>query len=336
MAGSGRRKTKRKKSRARKKQTGASYWVEALLAAVFIVLVAFIWSYVSLKRVDQGEIKVIASMGDEIERPDQIIEDDTADVAQKKLAAPTPLKQIKPQSIAKKPINKYSGAPSVAIIIDDLGIDTGIVERLLALDIPVAFSILPHQKYSRSIALNARKMGQVVMLHLPMEPRSESKDPGMGALFTSFENFLIIKRIEEDLTWTPGLEGVNNHMGSRFTESESKMRVVMKQIKKRGLFFIDSRTTADTVAYKTALSMGVPSARRSVFLDNDREVEKISSQIMKLARKALDSGSAIGIGHPYRETVEAMEKALPKFASMGVHIVPVTALLSGTEEGAEK
>ncbi len=328
MAGSGRRKIKRKKSRARKKPTEPGYWVEALLAVVFIALVAFIWSFVSQKRVDQGEVSITASMGDEIERPDQIIEEDSADaVTPKKLAAPTPLRRIKPQSIAKKP-KKYSGAPSVAIIIDDLGADTGIVDKLFALNIPVALSILPYQKYSRSIALNAKKMGQVAMLHLPMEPKSESKDPGSGALLVNFENFLIIKRMEEDFAWTPGIEGVNNHMGSRFTENGSKMRVVMEQVKKRGLFFVDSRTTADTVAYKTALSMGVPTARRSVFLDNDREVEKIMLNIMELARKALDNGSAIGIGHPYRETVEAMEKALPKFASMGVHIVPITALLS--------
>lgn len=302
--------------------------VEVILAVVFFILVALIWSFVSHKRVDQGETNVIASMDEKIEHPDQIFEEEEVrgEVSPKKLATLAQIKQIRPKSAIKQ--KQYSGPPSVAIIIDDLGAETGIVDSLFALNIPVAFSILPHLKYSRSVALNARKMGQVVMLHLPMEPKSESMDPGQGALFVDFEDFLIIKRFEENLASTMGIEGVNNHMGSRFTESEPKMRVVLEEIRKRGLFFIDSRTTAGTVAYKTALSMGVPAAERSVFLDNDREVEMIAVKIMELARKALNNGSAIGIGHPYPETVEAMRKTIPQFESMGVRIVPVTAILS--------
>lgn len=332
MADAGRRKRKRKTSRAKKEPGGASYWVEAFLAVIFFVLVAFIWSFVSHKRVDQGGTNVTASMEEAIEHPDQIIEEEEVigEASPKKLVALTPLKQIRPKSAKRQ--KRYSGEPSVAIIIDDLGADTGVVDALFALNIPVAFSILPHLKYSRSVALNARKMGQVVMLHLPMEPKSESMDPGRGALFVDFENFLIIKRFEENLASTIGIVGVNNHMGSRFTENESKMRVVLKEIRRRGLFFVDSRTTSDTVAYKTALSMGIPTAERSVFLDNDREVETIAVKIMELARKALDNGSAIGIGHPYPETVEAMRKTIPQFESMGVRIVPITAILSEADE----
>lgn len=329
MADAGRRQKKRKKSRAGKKPGGDGYLVEALLAVVFFLLIALIWSFVSYKQVDQGETNIVASMDEQIEHPDQIFEEEEVrgEASRQKLTALPPLKRIKPKTAIEQ--KKYSGAPSVAIIIDDLGADTGIVDSLFALNVPVAFSILPHQKYSRSVALNARKMGHVVMLHLPMEPISDSADPGRGALFVDFEDFLIVKRFEENLASTMGIEGVNNHMGSRFTENGPKMRVVLEEIRKRGLFFIDSRTTTGTVAYKTALSMGIPAAERSVFLDNDREVEKIAVRIMELARKALDNGSAIGIGHPYPETVEAMRKALPQLESMGVRIVPVTAILSG-------
>jgi hypothetical protein len=116
-------------------------------------------------------------------------------------------------------------------------------------------------------------------------------------------------------------------MGSRFTENDEKMAVVLGEIKSRGLFFLDSKTTPRSVAYKQALDMGLTTASRDVFLDNDRDAKLIEMNILKLAEVARINGTAIGIGHPYPETIEALRNTIPKINNLGIEIVPITALL---------
>jgi len=235
-------------------------------------------------------------------------------------------------SLPPLPDRSSSSPAQVAIIIDDIGQNMQAVEQLLAIGLPIALAILPHQPHSRQAALLAGEKGQVVMLHLPMEPKSKGNNPGPGALYSTHDAAQLQQLIIGDIEWIPGVVGVNNHMGSLLTERVESMATVMEEISARGLFFVDSRTSAGSVAYKTARGIGVPAAQRDVFLDNDRDVRKIIKALELLTAKALKNGSAVGIGHPYPETIRALELFAPRMATMGVNITPITRLLRGSRE----
>ena len=216
----------------------------------------------------------------------------------------------------------------VAIVIDDLGQKIGPVLKLLEMESPVALAVLPHLRYSAEVARLGRLLGREVLLHLPMEPKdSVTHDPGTGALVTSMTAEDISAELNSNLDSLPYVLGVNNHMGSRFTEDEQKMRVVASVLKERGLFFLDSFTSPKSVAEAVARSSGVRAARRSVFLDNERETEQIRARVKELIRVAKKNGSAIAIGHPYPETIEVLSETLPGFPAEGVTVVPLSELL---------
>ncbi len=219
--------------------------------------------------------------------------------------------------------------PRIAIVLDDLGRDLESARRLVALEIPVTFAVMPNTERSREVATLAHRAGREVMIHIPMEPRSYPKaDPGENALFTRLSSPQIRSLFMGYLDRVPFAVGGNNHMGSRFTENVSGMTTVLQVMSEQGLYFVDSRTTSQSVARKSAAAVGVPFATRDIFLDNDRDVELIRAQLVKLVEKALKNGQALGIGHPYPETLRALEIEAPLFAAMGVQVVSASALLS--------
>jgi uncharacterized protein len=215
----------------------------------------------------------------------------------------------------------------IALIIDDLGYDSRLAEGFMNLKIPVSLSILPDAPFTRSIADEARRRGCELMVHLPMEPkRYPAVNSGPGTLFVSMDTEQILHQLSDDLDQVPGATGVNNHMGSLFTENRDKMMVVLQALKRRHLFFVDSRTTADSVGYDLARKMGIPTAKRTVFLDNDLHPEAIRSQVRRLLNMARHKGWAIGIGHPHKETLKLLQNDLSG-PQDGVEIVPVSKLL---------
>ena len=216
----------------------------------------------------------------------------------------------------------------VAIIIDDLGAGDSVTHDLLEVNRPLTFSFLPHLPHSRQIAKEAFEGGQEVMLHLPMEPYGYPKtNPGPGALFMEMAPHEIRTKVLDDLKAISHVKGVNNHMGSRMTEDEIMMEIFLEEIQKEGLFFIDSRTTQKSVAYRVARRLGMRAAYRQVFLDNVNELGYIKAQLRLLAKAALDQGQAIGIGHPCRNTVRAIREAIVSFESQGIELVHASALV---------
>ena len=198
--------------------------------------------------------------------------------------------------------------PKVTIIIDDMGYDRPMARAFLDAGLPVSYSVLPYAPFSSAIAKRARQMGYEVLLHAPMEPKNyPSVNPGPGALLLSMEDDELKKMLEEDLIEVPGVQGVNNHMGSSFTEDEEKMMVFLNELKKRGLFYVDSRTTSRTVGLRLSRKIHLPAAERSVFLDNDPSMGAVRMQLERLLIMATHSGSAIGIGHPHPGTLEALK-----------------------------
>jgi len=217
------------------------------------------------------------------------------------------------------------GLPLVAIVVDDLGLDERVAGELLSLDAPLTFSILPLRQFSRSIAQRAREQGREVILHLPMEPRSyPSKDPGSGALFVSMDDGELLNRLTRHLEAFPFVKGVNNHMGSRFMENEQKVKLVLKELKKRDLFFLDSLTTSNSKGYRIAQELAMRGAKRDVFLDNETGVEDVERQLRRLMRIAKRRGVAIGICHPYPTTIAALREMIPKIRAEGLEIVPLS------------
>jgi polysaccharide deacetylase 2 family uncharacterized protein YibQ len=219
--------------------------------------------------------------------------------------------------------------PRIAIVVDDLGLDKRVVENLLRLEVPVTFSILPFQPYSRYAAKLVHARGKEIILHLPMEPRGfPLKDPGEGGLFVTMgETKELARQLKKDLDAVPYISGANNHMGSRFMEHEAVVRVVLGELKKRGLFFLDSGTTDRSMGYKLARELTMKAGRRDIFLDNETGPKDMEAQLNHLMKIALARGKAIGIGHPYPTTVAALKGMIAKIQKAGIKIVPLSQVL---------
>ena len=160
---------------------------------------------------------------------------------------------------------------------------------------------------SKRIAALAREAHMEVLLHQPMEPRSYPEDdPGKGAVFVGMDEAAIRRTVMENLAHFPMAVGLNNHMGSRFTEDSRGMRVVLEELRSRGLFYLDSMTTAKSVGTAVGRKVGIPVLRRDVFLDNVADVDAILLQLRKAENVALKQGQAVAIGHPYPETLKAL------------------------------
>jgi hypothetical protein len=231
-------------------------------------------------------------------------------------------------TVSKDKIKSYRGLPKIAIIIDDLGYDRNIATSFIQFDLPLSLSVLPMAPYTDYIANEAYKSGRELILHLPMEPKDYPHlNPGPGALLIEMDDKAIRKTITDHLNRISGIRGVNNHMGSSFTEIPEKMSVVLNVIRKRNLFYIDSITTNKTVAFKLAKKMGIPAASRNIFLDNDLSPGAIMLQVKRLLSLARHSGVAIGIGHPHRETLDVLMRLLHELKTE-VEVVPVSELVS--------
>lgn len=218
----------------------------------------------------------------------------------------------------------------VAIIIDDLGMGGRATKELLAIGRPLNFSILPFLPHSKDTATEATKKGFLVMLHLPMEPKGypgPDKVPGKGAILMNTSQKDIAEIIAQDLSNIPYVQGVNNHMGSRLTEDEEIMNLTLKELKKRDLFFIDSKTSDESVAHREARRLGLKCGERDVFLDNEIALDYIKGQIRLLAKIALNEGQAIGIGHAHSLTVQAIKETIPELENQGIEFVLVSELV---------
>jgi len=217
--------------------------------------------------------------------------------------------------------------PRVAIIIDDLGNDRRLARKFIRLDDNLTISILPQSPFSRRIARAAREKGLEVMLHQPMEPNEyPAVNPGPGVLLSTMSPDEIIDQLNVNLDEIPDIKGVNNHMGSKMTANAPQMRQIFSVLKKRGLYFVDSRTTRETICRMSAGLLQVPFAERDVFIDHRHDFEFIHKQLKELVRIAQKKGFAVGIAHPHISTYQVLEKTLPDIKKR-VHLVPVSQIV---------
>jgi len=216
----------------------------------------------------------------------------------------------------------------LAIIIDDLGESIHYAQSLARLDFPITFSVLPYNTRTKEVCSLAKRLQIELMLHLPMEPNGypDRANPGPGALFVHLGPVQIKSTFIDDLQQVHGAVGINNHMGSRFTSDKESMGVLFDEIKKKGLFFVDSLTTSKSVAKILAREKNIPYLQRHVFLDNVQEEKAILFQLQKAENVALRKGTAIAIGHPYAQTLKALQE-WEKIRNTSVRVVQVRDLL---------
>jgi uncharacterized protein len=209
-----------------------------------------------------------------------------------------------------------------AIVIDDVGHDMEAARKLLALDYPLTFSVLPYDHYTRVAAQEAHRSGREVMLHLPMEPEpGPHASPGKGAVLVGMDATEVESVVQNDLNSVPYVTGVNNHMGSRATKYAAPMANVMKILAEHHLYFIDSRTTAASMALEAAQSQHVPAFYRTVFLDDTETVPYTLGQLREFRKKVEQEGVALAIGHPHATTITALEKFLPEFERADIELI---------------
>ena len=228
-----------------------------------------------------------------------------------------------PESRPESPVERRA---EIALIIDDLGWDLLTTVEIADLPGPLTLAFLPYPEGLPEQVQVARRAGHEVIVHMPMEPISPVEDAGRMALRVLLGAAEIGRRLAWAIGRVPGAIGMNNHMGSRFTKNCAGMAVVFEAIARRGLVYIDSRTTGASVGRPLAGSIGVAFAQRDVFLDHDRDYPAIEAALVELERVAFMRGWAIGIGHPDPNTIAALQKWLPDVVERGFRIVRASGL----------
>lgn len=220
-------------------------------------------------------------------------------------------------------------AGRLAIVIDDIGYSRDAGERVLALPNAISIAVLPFTPHAMALARRAQAIGKDVLLHQPLESEDESVQ-AVRTLTLNMSPDDIKKEVEAGLNAIPGVKGVSNHTGSRFTQDVPSMNALMSVVSARGLFFLDSRTTARTVAMRVASKWGVPALRRDVFLDHDREMDAIEAAFEQALAIANSRGYAVLIAHPHDITLKFLEKRLAGLEE--TTLVPLSSLTSNQSE----
>lgn len=218
--------------------------------------------------------------------------------------------------------------PRIAIVIDDAGVDRERTAAAIKLPAPITIAFLTYAGALASQTKAALAAGHEILVHMSMEPLSKTVDPGPNVLLSANDTAELIKRLSWGLDRFSGYVGINNHMGSRFTSDPIGMEVVMRELKRRGLLFLDSRTSGSTVGASMALANDVPFTQRNIFLDNVPTLAAVKKQLQRMEIFANRNGYAVAIGHPRDATITALSEWLALIAEKGFVLVPISAIVA--------
>jgi len=224
------------------------------------------------------------------------------------------------------PLSLPRGKGKIAIVLDDWGYTLKQVPALTALHRPLTVSVLPNLAHSAEVARAAQASGHEVILHMPMEAMDPNAPREAGTILTRMPRREVIDLMSRSLSAVPSARGINNHQGSKATTDAALMGIVLQEAKRRGLYFLDSVVTKQSVCAEVARRVRIPFARRSIFLDNELSGPAIQKQVVELARLAARHGQAIGIGHDRTVTLEVLRQAVPALEKAGYTLVPVSHL----------
>lgn len=231
------------------------------------------------------------------------------------------------------------GAGRVALVIDDMGMDPALSARaVMSLPSAVTLAFMVEAPATEALARQAQAEGHPLIVHLPMEPQPHAeRTPPLGpyGVMVGMDSPTLIRQTQANLAPLAGLvEGVNNHMGSRFTQWEAGMRVVLQEVSKQGLYFLDSRTAAPTATRAAAAGLNLRVVARDVFLDHTATEDAVRAELqraVKLAQKRGAQGApVVVIGHPLPATLAVLEADLPQLEAAGVTLVPLRMALRVT------
>ena len=266
--------------------------------------------------------------------PDQVFEPELIivpnDVTQQEKSEPVLVDPALKNTWRKNAVqlSKMPIGPKIAIVIDDAGLDKKRTAAVIGLMAPVTISFLTYGEGLPEQARLAREAGHEIMVHMAMEPLNKSIDPGPNVLLTESSANKTLERLRWGLERFDGYVGINNHMGSLFTSDTVGMEVVMQELKRRGLLFLDSRTSVKTVGASIALAYNVPFTQRNIFLDNEATIPAINKQLRIMELFAIKNGYVVAIAHPRDATIQALSQWLAVIAERGFVQVPISTIVA--------
>jgi polysaccharide deacetylase 2 family uncharacterized protein YibQ len=219
-----------------------------------------------------------------------------------------------------------AGPARVGLVIDDLGRSLEELDNLHQLGVPITYAVLPFEAQTPEVVAALRRRHEEILCHLPMEPKSGG-NPGPGALRAGMSAEELRRSTLAAIAAVPGAVGVNNHMGSALSADAASMSTILGVLSARGLYFLDSRTSAQSVGFRLATALGVPAAERQVFLDDDPRPEAVAAEFQRLLEMARTRGAAIAIGHPHPATLATLAAEVPRAQALGYRFVLVSTLL---------
>ena len=227
-------------------------------------------------------------------------------------------------SVGHKPV--HFETPVIAVVIDDMGVNVRRSRDIISLKMPLTSSFLTYGPHLQQQIAEARAAGHEIMAHVPMEPHRDLYTAPDG-LTVKMSDEMLRRNFEEMLRKFPGVRGINNHMGSKFTENKRAMSDIMDVLRQKDLFFLDSKTTPKSVGKEVAKKYGVKYAHRHVFLDNRNEKPYILGQLAAAEKIARKNGYAVAIGHPKSQTYEALKEWLPTLKQKNITLVPMSRII---------
>lgn len=230
-----------------------------------------------------------------------------------------------PGLAGEKSATQNQALPTIAIIIDDMGHNLTEGERLIAIEQPLTLAFLPFRRHTTALAERAHRQRKEIMLHAPMA-NTRLLELGPGGLNPEMSQGEMTTTLRRALKSVPHVRGVNNHMGSLLTQQLKAMDWVMAELTHYPVYFVDSRTIASSIAGKVAAAYRIPTLTRDVFLDHEQTEEYVERQFELLVKRAKENGSAVGIGHPHKVTVDYLEKRLPELDEEGIAIATVSGV----------
>lgn len=321
------------RKRSRRKSSGSGIAVLAILLLIAAALAGYYFlapsplPQVQLHKADSTPAIPVSPV-----RPDSYPAPDPKNTSEAIPPAPFP-HQNKPDIIhPPKPItpenNKPGSAVRLAIIIDDMGGSLSEARALASIKVPLTFALIPGLRSDRDVAAFAAGNAIETMIHVPMQSHGwPARRLEANGLLTAMDTVELQERMGRFIHQLPGAVGVNNHMGSEFTEREDKMTAVLQMLKKHNLFFVDSVTSPESAGFRVARQLGVRTAKRNVFIDNEQEQGYITGQINQAVRIARKNGTAIAIGHPHPSTIATLAAVLPGLEAQGVQLVYASQLV---------
>lgn len=244
-------------------------------------------------------------------------------------ASPSAAIDLEALVVERQPAPRRSERPRIALVIDDLGRSTADLDILADLGVTLTYSVLPFESQTPDVVERLRRRGAEILCHMPMEAKGGA-NPGPGALLLEMSPAELRAAARSALAAVPGAVGVNNHMGSGVSAELEAIAAVLSVLAEENLYYLDSRTSADTLGYSVARRLGIPAAERQVFLDADPSPDAIREQFDRLLEVARDRGSAIAIAHPYQETLDVLAAAVRAAEEQGFEFVAASSLLEGT------